>query len=392
MKVLTVFGTRPEAIKLAPVIAAMAADPAIDQRVCITGQHREMLDPVLGAFAIRPDHDLALMRPGQSLNRLASRALGALDPVLQEERPDRILVHGDTTTAMAAAVAAFHRRIPVGHVEAGLRTGDLGRPWPEEMNRRCIDAVADQLYAPTPLARANLLAENLGPREIVVTGNTVIDALRLAEARLGSGQEAARIAELAPLAAPGARLVLVTGHRRESFGQGFEDICTALADLAARQDVRIVYPVHLNPQVREPVHARLGGHPRIHLIEPLDYLPFVWLLRRAHLVLTDSGGVQEEAPSLGTPVLVMRDVTERPEAVAAGTAQLVGTDPAAIVAAAARLIEDSAEHARIARIANPYGDGAASGRILAAIKGEPVSEFAPDPAIAAQPAPVALTA
>ncbi len=375
MKVLTVFGTRPEAIKLAPVIKALEADPEIASRTCTTGQHREMVDRVLEVFGIRPDHDLALMRPGQTLNGLAARAVAALDPVLEAERPDRVLVHGDTTTALAATLAAFHRQIPVGHVEAGLRTGDLARPWPEEANRRCIDAVADQLYAPTAAASANLRAENLGPRRIVVTGNTVIDALAIAHRRSEAAPVSAELAAVEARAEAGAKIILVTGHRRESFGAGFQGICTALARLAERGDVEIVYPVHPNPQVREPVLSRLGGLPRVHLIEPLDYLPFVRLLACAHFTLTDSGGVQEEAPSLGTPVLVMRDVTERPEAVAAGTARLVGTDPDRILAAASALLDEPEDHARVSRIANPYGDGRASARILAAIKGVPVSEF-----------------
>lgn len=390
MRVLTVFGTRPEAIKLAPVIAALDADPGIDSRICITGQHREMLDQVLDVFGIVPDHDLALMTPGQSLNGLTSRMLGALDRVLEAESPDRLIVHGDTTSAMAAAVAAFHRQIPVAHVEAGLRTGDLKRPWPEEMNRRCIDAISDLLFAPTPLARDNLVAENLASRQILVTGNTVIDALHLAKARLSAPDGMPELEMLRGLARPGEHLVLVTGHRRESFGQGFENICTALARLADREDVRVVYPVHLNPHVHELVHARLGSHERVHLIEPLDYLPFVWLLDRAHLVLTDSGGVQEEAPTLGTPVLVMREVTERPEAVAAGTARLVGTNPDTIVQAATRILDDPVEHSRIARIANPYGDGFASSRILATLKALPAQEFEPD--TAGLKAPLALTA
>ncbi len=392
MKVLTVFGTRPEAIKLAPVIKALEDDPAIESRTCASGQHREMLDRVLEAFAIVPDHDLDLMRPGQSLNGLAARAVAALDPVLEAERPDRVLVHGDTTTALAATLAAFHRRIPVGHVEAGLRTGDLGRPWPEEANRRCIDAVADQLYAPTPAAAANLRAENLGPRRIAVTGNTVIDALAIARRRSDAAPLPAALGGVEARVAAGARLILVTGHRRESFGAGFEAICTALGRLAERPDVEIVYPVHPNPQVREPVLARLGGRPRLHLVEPLDYLPFVRLLARAHIALTDSGGVQEEAPSLGTPVLVMRSVTERPEAVAAGTARLVGTDPDRILAEAAALLDDTAEHARVARIANPYGDGRAAARIVAAIKGLPVAEFSPAAPRASAPPPPAAAA
>lgn len=378
MKVLTVCGTRPEAIKLAPVIRELERDPVIQSRLCTTGQHREMLDQVFEAFALKADHDLALMEPGQGLNKLAAKAIAALDPVLEAERPDRVLVHGDTTTALAAGIAAFHRGIPVGHVEAGLRTGDLARPWPEEMNRRCIDAFADQLYAPTPAARDNLLAEALGPREILVTGNTVIDALEIAR------QAVARVPVPEGLRAassrwqPGARVILVTGHRRESFGAGFEGICHALRRLADRGDVEIVYPVHLNPNVRGPVSERLGDCARIHLVPPLPYLPFVWLMNRAHLVLTDSGGVQEEAPSLGKPVFVMRSVTERPEAIAAGTAMLVGTDPDRIVAAVARVLDNATEHARIARIANPYGDGRAACRIVAAIRGEPFQPLVPE--------------
>lgn len=383
MKVLTVCGTRPEAIKLAPVIHALAADPDIVCRLCVTGQHREMLDQVLGVFGLVPDHDLALMQAGQGLNALAARAVAALDPILAAERPDRVLVHGDTTTALAAGLAAFHRGIPVGHVEAGLRTGDLARPWPEEMNRRCIDALADHLYAPTPVSRDNLLAEALGPRTIHVTGNTVIDALMLACRRLEGAAVPDPVRRLADRLEPDARVILVTGHRRESFGAGFRDICTALARLALRPDVEIVYPVHLNPQVHAPVRERLGALPRVHLIEPLPYLSFVWLMNRADVVLTDSGGVQEEAPSLGKPVLVMRDVTERPEAVAAGTARLVGTDPARIVAEVARVLDDPGERARIAGLANPYGDGKAADRIRAAIRGETVLPFRPAVAVAA---------
>ncbi|MGF1502196.1 MAG: non-hydrolyzing UDP-N-acetylglucosamine 2-epimerase [Paracoccaceae bacterium] len=381
MKVLSIFGTRPEAIKMAPVVAALEGAPGIVSRICTTGQHREMLDQVLKVFGIRPDHDLGLMRPGQGLNGLTARLFEAIDPILIAEAPDRVLVHGDTTTALAAALAAFHRQIPVGHVEAGLRTGDLARPWPEEGNRRVIDAVADQLFAPTARAERNLLAEALGPREIHVTGNTVIDALGLASARLAT-EDDPEIARLRALRAPGRRLVLVTGHRRENFGLGFAGICDALAALAARDDVQIVFPVHLNPRVREPVETALGHLPgeALRLLPPLDYLPFVWLLNEAHLVLTDSGGVQEEAPSLGKPVLVMRDVTERPEAVEAGTARLVGTDARRIVGAVTALLDDPGEHARIARIANPYGDGRAADRIVAAIQGTPIAGFAPVPA------------
>jgi UDP-N-acetylglucosamine 2-epimerase (non-hydrolysing) len=375
MKVLTIFGTRPEAIKMAPVVRALGRDPAFDARVCVTGQHRGLLDGVLDAFGIVPDHDLGLMQTGQTLNGLSARAIAALDSVLEAEAPDRVLVHGDTTTAMAGALAAFHRGIPVGHVEAGLRTGDLARPFPEEMNRRVIDQMADHLYAPTRMAREALLAEGLGTRRIAVTGNTGIDALTLARTRLATPGGAAATAELRRLHDPARKLLLVTSHRRENHGSGLSDICDALTRLARRDDLQIFFPVHPNPQVSGPVHARLGALPSVHLMEPLDYLPFVWALDAAHLVLTDSGGVQEEAPSLGTPVLVMRDVTERPEAVAAGTARLVGTDRDRIVAAVTHLLANPAEHRRVAGLPNPYGDGHATTRILDALRGRPVAEF-----------------
>ena len=327
MKVLSVFGTRPEAIKMAPLIKAMQRNAAISSVVCVTGQHRQMLDQVLSLFDIVPDYDLALMTQDQSLNALAGRALMALDDVLDKVKPDRVLVHGDTTTAMAAALAAFHRRIPIGHVEAGLRTRDLSRPWPEEMNRRVVDVVSDLLFAPTSGAKANLAAERLGGR-IVVTGNTVVDALLATVARVkdDTGLQAQLAAQFSYLAAD-RKLLLVTGHRRESFGSGFNKICVALRRLSGRPDIEMVYPVHLNPNVRGPVLGTLSGRTNIHLVEPLEYVPFVYLMQRAHVVLTDSGGVQEEAPSLGKPVLVMRGVTERPEAVEAGTVHLVGTDP-----------------------------------------------------------------
>lgn len=362
---------------MAPVVTALSAEPGVRSIVCVTGQHRQMLDQVLTLFGIRPDHDLALMAAGQTLSDLTARTLTALDPVILAEKPDCILVHGDTTTAMAAAVAAFHRRVPIGHVEAGLRTRDLGQPWPEEFNRRVVDVVAGLLFAPTATAKANLEAETVAGR-ILVTGNTVIDALhetvrRLdADAALRAGLDA-RFAFLRP----GRRLLLVTGHRRENFGAGFEGICTALAALAARTDLDIVYPVHLNPNVLGPVTAALAGRPNVHLIEPLDYLPFVHLMRRADVVLTDSGGVQEEAPSLGRPVLVMREVTERPEALEAGTVRLVGTDPDRIVAEVGRLLDDEAWRLRFARAVNPYGDGRAAARIVDGLLGRPVAEFAP---------------
>ena len=372
MKILTIFGTRPEAIKMAPVVRALAADPSsFDSRVCVTAQHRRMLDQVLRLFAIQPDHDLDLMRPGQDLTDITANVLIGLRDVLRTERPDLVLVHGDTTTTSAASLAAFYQRIPVGHVEAGLRTGNIHAPWPEEMNRRLTGQIAEWHFAPTERAQANLLREGVEPRRITVTGNTVIDALLEIVQRLRDDQDLRAEVEsgfdfLASI--QGQRLILVTGHRRENFGAGFERICQALARLADRPDVRIVYPVHLNPNVQEPVHRLLGGRDNIHLIEPLDYLPFVALMDRADLLITDSGGVQEEAPSLGKPVLVMRETTERPEAVEAGTVRLVGTDDSAIVREAERLLDDPAAYESMSRAHNPYGDGQAALRILDFLK------------------------
>ncbi|AOK31953.1 MULTISPECIES: non-hydrolyzing UDP-N-acetylglucosamine 2-epimerase [Burkholderia] len=375
-KILSVFGTRPEAIKMAPVVNAIAAMPELESVVCVSGQHRSMLSQVLDLFDIAPRHDLALMTDNQTLNGLAARLIAAFDDVLAREQPDHVLVHGDTTTACAAALAAFHRRIPVGHVEAGLRTGDLARPWPEEMNRRVVDVVSDLMFAPTQRSKMNLQAEALRGR-VIVTGNTVIDALHQTTARLDA--DAALRAELdasLPLLDDTQPILLVTGHRRESFGAGFASICRALDTLARSQAVQIVYPVHLNPNVRGPVHALVGATPNVHLIEPLDYLRFVRLMQRASIVLTDSGGVQEEAPALGKPVLVMRDVTERPEAVAAGAVELVGTQHQTIVdAVRERLAALRAGGAPRAPI-SPYGDGHAAQRIAAAIAGRPFTEFA----------------
>ncbi|MGE4372036.1 MAG: non-hydrolyzing UDP-N-acetylglucosamine 2-epimerase [Xanthobacter sp.] len=385
LKILTIFGTRPEAIKMAPLVQALSREPSVTSVVCVTGQHREMLDQVLDAFDIRPDFDLALMAANQGLNGLSSAALAALDPVLNEVQPDRVLVHGDTTTAMAAALAAFHRRIPVGHVEAGLRTYHLDRPFPEEMNRRVVDVVSDLLFAPTPRARENLMGERLEGR-ILVTGNTVIDALMATQARIAA-DDALRATLDAPFAHldPARRLLLVTGHRRENFGEGFLQICKALGEIAQRDDVEIVYPVHLNPNVREPVREALSGRANVHLIAPLDYLPFQRLMKRADIVLTDSGGVQEEAPALGKPVLVMRDVTERPEAVEAGTVQLVGTRATAIVSAVSALLDDAGTYAGFASRANPYGDGLACRRIVDVICGRAVEAFIPSSSSRAQP-------
>nr|WP_084564836.1 UDP-N-acetylglucosamine 2-epimerase (non-hydrolyzing) [Pseudoxanthobacter soli] len=377
LRILSIFGTRPEAIKMAPVVRALSNADGIASFVCVTGQHRQMLDQVLELFAIEPDYDLGLMVPNQTLNGLSARAIAGLDDVLTEARPDRVLVHGDTTTAMAASIAAFHRGIPVGHVEAGLRTYDLARPWPEEFNRRIVDIAADLLFAPTPLSAHNLAGEALSGR-VIVTGNTVIDALGVTRERIETDSALrAALEDRFSFLTPGRRVLLVTGHRRENFGAGFDQICAALARLADRDDIDIVYPVHLNPNVNDPVRTLLSGRANIHLIAPLDYLPFVYMMMRAHVVLTDSGGVQEEAPSLGKPVLVMRDVTERPEAVAAGTVRLVGTDADRIVASVAELWDDDTAYRRFAHAANPYGDGRASERIAAALMGAAFTEFSP---------------
>jgi UDP-N-acetylglucosamine 2-epimerase len=363
-----VFGTRPEAIKMAPVVDALRATPGIETLVTVTAQHRQMLDQVLDLFGLVPDEDLDLMAPDQTLPDLFGRILTGMTAVLQRRRPDLVLVHGDTSTTFAAALAAFYARVPVGHVEAGLRTGNLQAPWPEEANRRLTAPLTRLHFAPTERARQNLLAEGLSAADIHVTGNTVIDALLSVVARIQA--DAALEAELAarfPFLDAGRRLVLVTGHRRENFGAGFEQICLALRDIAARDDVQVLYPVHLNPQVQEPVNRILAGVGNAFLIPPQDYLPFVHLMSRAHLILTDSGGIQEEAPSLGKPVLVMRETTERPEAVDAGTVRLVGTDRARIVAEAARLLDDDDAYAAMARAHNPYGDGQAARRIAGII-------------------------
>ncbi len=363
--VLVIFGTRPEAIKLAPVVAALAVARTLAPRVCVTGQHREMLDQMLTLFDIQPHHDLAVMRPDQDLFDLTTRTLAGLRGVLDAEQPAAVLVQGDTTTAMAAALAAFYRKIPVGHVEAGLRTGNASDPCPEVMNRRLVSQLAAWHYAPTACAEENLRREGVPAERILVTGNPLVDALQAIVARL------ARDPAACPPAVPrerlaGRRLVLVTGHRRESFGEGLRSICLALRDLAQRHsDALIVYPVHLNPAVQGSVRTLLAGHPNIVLTPPLDYLPFIDLMRRASLILTDSGGLQEEAPSLAVPVLVMRETTERPEAIAAGTAELVGTRRDSIVAAASRLLTDTAAHARMRAAQNPFGDGAAAPRIAA---------------------------
>lgn len=363
-RVMVVVGTRPEAIKMAPVVTALKALPDIEVQVAVTAQHRQMLDQVLQLFGIVPDDDLDLMAENQGLPELFGRILSGMSGVLARRRPDLVLVHGDTSTTLAAALAAYYARIPVGHVEAGLRTGDLYAPWPEEANRRLAGQLAAMHFAPTQRARANLLAEGVDDAAILVTGNTVVDALLEVAGRIEDEPALRRELEARfPFLDPARRMVLVTGHRRESFGEGFDHICHALRDLAARPDVQIVYPVHLNPNVQEPVNRMLAGLPGVHLLPPQDYLPFVYLMTRAHFILTDSGGVQEEAPSLGKPVLVMRETTERPEAVEAGTVRLVGTDPGLILRDSVRLLDDAAFHQSMAMAHNPYGDGLAAQRI-----------------------------
>jgi UDP-N-acetylglucosamine 2-epimerase (non-hydrolysing) len=376
MRVLTVFGTRPEAIKMAPVVVALERAAGIEARVCVTAQHRDMLDQVLSLFRIRPHYDLDVMENNQGLTHVTRAVLSGMESVLDDFRPQRVLVHGDTTTTFAAALAAFYKKIPVAHVEAGLRTGDIYAPWPEEMNRRLADSIADRYFAPTASSRQNLLREGVDAERIVVTGNTVIDALLhtvgMVRESAAMGREFdARFPFLRPESGTsGRRLILVTSHRRENFGEGFERICAALARLSEREDVEIVYPVHLNPNVREPVNRILYGRPRVHLIEPAEYPAFVHLMDRSYLIITDSGGIQEEAPSLGKPVLVMRDVTERPEAVEAGTVRLVGTDVAVILRESERLLDDAAAYSAMSRAHNPYGDGKASERIVASIAGD----------------------
>ena len=353
---------------MAPVVKALAASAALRPIMCLTGQHRDMLAGILGFFGLTADHDLAIMQPEQDLFYVTVAVLTGLQQVLAAERPDWVLVHGDTTTALAAALAAFYAGCRIGHVEAGLRTGDLRQPWPEEMNRSVVDRLADRLFAPTERARANLLNENIPAEKILVTGNTVVDALLAVRAALEGDAALQRSAAAGfGFIDPSKKLILVTGHRRESFGPGFEGICAGLRRIAERDDVQIVYPVHLNPAVQGPVRRILGALPNVHLLEPLDYVPFVYLMTRSHIILTDSGGVQEEAPSLGKPVLVMREVTERPEAVAAGTVALVGTDHARIHDAVVELLQSPTRYAAFARAHNPYGDGRASQRIRDAL-------------------------
>ncbi|MEP4601493.1 UDP-N-acetylglucosamine 2-epimerase (non-hydrolyzing) [Saccharospirillum sp.] len=370
MKVLTVFGTRPEAIKMAPLVHALATDPFFDEKVCVTAQHREMLDQVLALFEITPDYDLNIMKPGQSLNEVTANILLGLKPILAEFKPDVVLVHGDTATTFATSLAAYYEQIPVGHVEAGLRTGNLYSPWPEEGNRKLTGALAQYHFAPTDTSRGNLLAEGVSDETVTVTGNTVIDALLWVKGKLESTPKLrADLQRNYPFLQPDKKLILVTGHRRESFGGGFDRICEALKHIAeTHPNAQVVYPVHLNPNVQKPVNRLLNGVANVHLIEPLDYLPFVNLMDQSHIILTDSGGIQEEAPSLGKPVLVMRTTTERPEAVAAGTVKLVGTDVNAITTEINRLMSDSTIYQAMSRAHNPYGDGQACARIMQVLK------------------------
>ncbi|WP_223480792.1 MULTISPECIES: non-hydrolyzing UDP-N-acetylglucosamine 2-epimerase [unclassified Pseudomonas] len=372
LKTLCVFGTRPEAIKMAPLALSLAADERFEAKVCVTGQHREMLDQVLNLFEITPDFDLNIMKSGQDLTDVTTTILQGMKSVFAEFKPDIVLVHGDTATTFATTLAAYYQQIPVAHVEAGLRTGNLYSPWPEEANRKLTGALAALHFAPTDTSSQNLLREGVAAQSIHVTGNTVIDALLDVVARIkNSATLQQQFHQQFSFLGEGKRIILVTGHRRESFGDGFEKICQALLTTAKEfPDVEIVYPVHLNPNVREPVNRLLAGIDNVHLIEPLDYLPFVYLMDRSYLILSDSGGIQEEAPSLGKPVLVMRDTTERPEAVEAGTVKLVGTDIDVITSNLRSLLTDSNAYSQMSFAHNPYGDGKACARIL-----ETLSQF-----------------
>ncbi len=368
-KILIVFGTRPEAIKMAPLVKACQAESGLETEVCVTAQHREMLDQVLNIFDITPDYDLDIMKQGQDLYDITSRVLVGMRDVLTESRPDVVLVHGDTTTTLAASLAAFYQKIKVGHVEAGLRTGDIYSPWPEEANRQLTSQITTYHFAPTQTSKENLLKENIDGDNIIITGNTVIDALFLALDKIDKDQVLeTKIVNTLKAQYPfdiNKRLILVTGHRRENFGQGFINICQSLKNLAQdNPEVEIVYPVHLNPNVQKPVHEILESVENVYLIDPLEYEPFIYLMEKAYFIITDSGGVQEEAPSLGKPVLVMRDTTERPEALDAGTVKLVGTDPDQIITEAQVLLDDKGAYESMSKAHNPYGDGKASQRIV----------------------------
>jgi UDP-N-acetylglucosamine 2-epimerase (non-hydrolysing) len=365
-KILSIFGTRPEAIKMAPLVHALDADSRFDAKVCVTAQHREMLDQVLELFEITPDFDLNIMTPGQTLNDVTTAILLGLKPVLEEFKPDVVLVHGDTATTFAASLAAYYQKIKVGHVEAGLRTGNIYSPWPEEANRRLTSVIANYHFAPTSGSKNNLLNEGVSEDDITVTGNTVIDALFWVREKLKQNTSLSRtLSSTFDFLDLNKKLILVTGHRRESFGGGFERICEALREIASKNsEVEVLYPVHLNPNVQEPVNRLLKGLDNVFVIEPQQYLPFCYLMDRASIILTDSGGIQEEAPSLGKPVLVMRETTERPEAVDAGTVRLVGTDVELIVSHVDLLLTNSNEYQKMSKAHNPYGDGLACGRIL----------------------------
>ena len=373
-KILLVFGTRPEAIKMAPLVKALQKDTEhFETRVCVTAQHRQMLDQVLEVFGITPEYDLNIMAPNQDLYDITAKVLLGLREVLKDFRPDTVLVHGDTTTSMAASLAAFYMQIPVGHVEAGLRTYNMLSPWPEEMNRQVTDRICTYYFAPTEQSRANLLQENIDAKKIFITGNTVIDALLMAvdiiSTTAGVKEKMAKELQEKGYTVGDREYILVTGHRRENFGDGFLHICKAIKELAAlHPEMDIVYPVHLNPNVQKPVYELLSGLSNVYLISPLDYLPFIYAMQHSTLLLTDSGGVQEEAPSLGKPVLVMRDTTERPEAVEAGTVKLVGTDAEAIVSNVTALLQDKEMYKRMSETLNPYGDGQACERIIAALR------------------------
>jgi len=363
---LCIFGTRPEAIKMAPVIKRLGVDPRFYNKICVTGQHQQMLDSVLSLFELSPDFNLQVMTENQDLSHLTAKILTGLASVFKQFTPDLVLVHGDTTTTLAASISAYYHRIPVAHIEAGLRTGDINSPWPEEANRKLTGTLAKMHFAPTKGSRANLLDEGANPEHIYVTGNTVIDALHDMINKINKQPELKnQLAQQFPYLTPSRKIILVTGHRRENFGQGFARICQALANIARKfPDVDIIYPVHLNPSVQQPVKSLLASINNIYLIDPVDYLPFVYLMKQAYLILTDSGGIQEEAPSLGKPVLVMRDKTERPEALEAGTVKLVGTDVEKIVNNVTRLLTDDQIYQRMSHAQNPYGDGKAAERIV----------------------------
>ncbi|WP_199778294.1 non-hydrolyzing UDP-N-acetylglucosamine 2-epimerase [Achromobacter spanius] len=370
VKLLTVFGTRPEAIKMAPLVKLLEREKGFESKVCVTAQHRQMLDQVLSLFGIVPDFDLNVMKPGQTLADITANILTTLSPVMDEYQPDLVLVHGDTSTTLCASLAAFYSKVPVAHVEAGLRTGDLQSPWPEEANRKLTGALASLHFCPTVGSRANLLSEGVAQSAIHVTGNTVIDALLWVNRKLESDAPLQTFTRRQfSFLRDESRLVLITGHRRENFGRGFDDICRAIAELAAEYpDVDFVYPVHLNPNVREPVNRLLSGLSNVHLIEPLEYVPFVYLMSRSYLIMTDSGGIQEEAPSLGKPVLVMRNTTERPEGVEAGTVRLVGTKSEEIVKQAKLLLENGTDYSLMSNAHNPYGDGSACEKIISVLR------------------------